>query len=193
MKEQFIELLKTTGRENIDLLIEWLEKETDFFTAPASSKYHLSYEGGLLEHSLNVYDELMKECNVSNKDILTSIIIVSLLHDICKANYYKVSYRNVKNKEGKWVQEPYYSVEDAEPLGHGEKSVILIQKFIKLTDEEIMAIRWHMGGFEAKDNYTYLNKAFNQSELALKLHIADLKATYLIENKKVDKDESILQ
>lgn len=184
MKEQFIELLKATGRENIDLLIEWLEKETDFFTAPASTKYHLSYEGGLLEHSLNVYYELMKECNVSNKDILTSIIIVSLLHDICKANYYKLSYRNVKNKEGKWVQEPYYSVEDAEPLGHGEKSVILIQKFIKLTDEEIMAIRWHMGGFEAKDNYIYLSKAFNQSELALKLHIADLKATYLIENKE---------
>ena len=184
MKEKFIELLKVTRRENIDLLIKWLEKETDFFTAPASTKYHLSYEGGLLEHSLNVYDGLMKEYNVSNKDILISIIIVSLLHDICKANYYKVSYRNVKNKENKWVQEPYYSVEDEEPLGHGEKSVILIQKFIKLTDEEIMAIRWHMGGFEPKDNYKYLNSAFLKSELALRLHIADLKATYIVEKEQ---------
>ena len=188
MKEKFIELLKETGRENIDLLIEWLEKETDFFTAPASTKYHLSYEGGLLEHSINVYLELLNEYKSFSRKNIVSIVIVGLLHDICKANYYKVSYRNVKNKEGEWVQEPYYSVEDAEPLGHGEKSVILVQKFIKLTDEEIMAIRWHMGGFEAKDNYTYLSKAFNQSELALKLHIADLKATYLIENKK-EKEE----
>ena len=184
MKKHFIKLLKSTERKDIDLLIKWLEEETDFFTAPASSKYHLSYEGGLLEHSINVFDELMREHSPADLKELNTNIIVSLLHDICKANYYKVSYRNVKNNEGKWVQEPYYSVEDAEPLGHGEKSVILIQKFIKLTDEEIMAIRWHMGGFEAKDNYTYLSKAFNQSELALKLHIADLKATYLIENKE---------
>ena len=183
MKDEFIYLLKNTKRENIDKLIEWLEKETDFFSAPASTKYHLNYEGGLLVHSLNVFRELMKEYNPRNKKEISSVVIVSLLHDICKANYYKIDYKNVKDEEGKWIKEPYYIVNDLDPLGHGEKSVILIQKFIKLSDEEILAIRWHMGGYEPKENYQYLSKAFSKCELALKLHIADLKATYLIENK----------
>lgn len=161
----------------MDELIDWLEKETDFFEAPASSKYHLSKEKGLLEHSLNVYDVLEKELGTSSNEAK----ITALLHDICKANYYKVDYRNQKNNEGNWVKVPYYKIDDDFPMGHGEKSVILALRYIKLTDEEIAAIRWHMGLSEVKENYTYLNKAFKKYPLALYLHIADLKATYIKE------------
>lgn len=177
MKEQYIELIKETKRKGINKLIKWLET-TDFFTAPASTRYHLARETGLLEHSLNVYQNLLVEDEGHDLD---SLIIVALLHDICKANYYSVSERNVK-RENEWVKELYYCVDDQFPIGHGEKSVILIQKFIDLKEEEIAAIRWHMGAYEPKDNYTYLNKAFEKYPLALYLHIADLKATYKDEN-----------
>lgn len=181
LKERFINLLKCTGREGIDNLINWLENETDFFTAPASTQYHLAVEGGLLKHSLNVYYELINEFYTNDYAITPSVIISALLHDICKINSYELSSKNVKNKDGKWEQVPCYISNDTLPLGHSEKSIILIQKFIELTDEEITAIRWHMGGFEAKENYRYLNNAFNKCELAVKLHIADLRATYIIE------------
>lgn len=180
MKEKFIDLLKSTKRKGMDDLIEWLEKETDFFKAPASSKYHLSFEGGLLRHSLNVYEELIASAHITPKQ-LESAKIVSLLHDICKVNYYKKGKKNIKNSGGKWEEADYYFTDDQFSLGHGEKSVILIQRFIHITDEEIMAIRWHMGGYEPKDNYNYLNKAFSEYELALELHIADLRATYILE------------
>lgn len=187
MKKQYIDLLLATKRKGIDNLIEWLET-TDFFTAPASTNYHLSKEGGLLEHSLNVYDELLKEIVVEGLDINnSSLVIVSLLHDLCKANYYSVSERNVK-KDNKWIKEPYYTVNDQFPIGHGEKSVIIIQKYIELTNEEIASIRWHMGGYESKENYSYLSKTFSEYPLALMLHIADLKSTYLNE-KGSDIDE----
>lgn len=187
MKKQYIDLLLATKRKGIDNLIEWLET-TDFFIAPASTKYHLSKEGGLLEHSLNVYDELLKEVVVNGLNLdNSSLVIVSLLHDLCKANYYSVSERNVKNGN-KWIKEPYYMVNDQFPIGHGEKSVIIIQKYIELTNEEIVAIRWHMGGYEPKENYAYLNKAFLKYPLALMLHLADLKSTYLNE-KDSDIDE----
>lgn len=178
MKEQYIKLLKETKRKGINKLIKWLET-TDFFTAPASTRYHLARETGLLEHSLNVYQNLLIEADLCYSS--DSLIIVALLHDICKANYYSVSERNVK-RENEWVKEPYYTIDDQFPIGHGEKSVILIQKFIDLTKEEIAAIRWHMGAYESKDNYIYLNKAFEKYPLALYLHIADLKATYIDEN-----------
>lgn len=187
MKKQYIDLLLATKRKGIDNLIEWLET-TDFFIAPASTKYHLSKEGGLLEHSLNVYDELLKEVVVNGLNLdNSSLVIVSLLHDLCKANYYSVSERNVKN-DNKWIKEPYYTVNDQFPIGHGEKSVIIIQKYIELTNEEIVAIRWHMGGYESKENYSYLSKVFSEYPLALMLHIADLKSTYLKE-KDSDIDE----
>lgn len=182
MKEKFIELLISTQREGIENLIQWLEKETDFFTAPASTKYHLTYEGGLLEHSLNVYEELKDELGFPDDNVPDSVVIVSLLHDICKANYYQIDKKWQKNEKNEWEEVPYYSTNDLFPLGHGEKSVILLQRFIELTDDEIMAIRWHMGSFESKDNYKYLNEAFNHYSLALELHIADLKATYFREN-----------
>ncbi len=180
MKEKFIELLRSTKREGIDELINFLEK-TDFFTAPASTKFHNSFEGGLLAHSMNVYSALKQLVGDQwNED---TIIITSLLHDICKLNMYKVDYRNKKDETGTWVKEPYYTTDDMIPLGHGEKSVMMISEFIKLTKEELYAIRWHMGGYEPKENYSYISKAYEKYPLAVYTHMADLMATYIIENR----------
>jgi len=185
-KKKFIELLLSTKREGMDKLVNYLENETDFFEAPASTKYHSSYVGGLLIHSLNVFKRLM-QLRISDNEELTkesenTKIIVALLHDICKTNFYKISEKNVKDKEGNWVKQPYYIADDKFPVGHGEKSVIILQKFINLTDDEILAIRWHMGAYDPKDNYQQLGNSFNKSPLAVSLHIADLQATYLDEN-----------
>ena len=156
MKQRSIELLKATNRPSIDNLLDFLDR-TDFYTAPASTKFHNSFEGGLLKHSLNVYDALKDLTKGAWSD--DTIAIVALLHDICKVNQYKVDYRNKKNDEGIWVKEPYYTTDDLMPLGHGEKSVMIISEFIKLTKEELYAIRWHMGGYEPKENYSYIAKA----------------------------------
>ena len=185
-KERFIELLRKINREGIDELISYLSINTDFFEAPASTRFHGSYQGGLVEHSLNVFDRLLYNVSTSDLNINIeneSIMIISLLHDICKSNFYKETTRNVKNEtSGKWEQVPYYTVEDQYPLGHGEKSVMIISKFIKLTDEEIMCIRWHMGFSEPKENYSYLSKAIEKYPTILFLMNADMEATYFIEN-----------
>lgn len=178
-KDLFIDLLKSTRRKGINNLIEYLENN-DFFYAPASTKYHLACEGGLLKHSLNVYFNLLKFCE--NEYQKETLIIVALLHDVCKANYYKKSFKNIKNEAGKWVSTQTYVTDDILPLGHGEKSVIIIQKYIDLSVEEILAIRWHMGLSESKDNYRYLSTAFSNCALAVWLHMSDLKATYIDEH-----------
>lgn len=183
MKEKFIELLKNTKREGIENLITFLEK-TDFFTAPASTRFHGSYEGGLLEHSLKVYEIFKEKVKTSVIDVPVSedsIIIIALLHDICKANFYKVDYRNAKNEFGEWVKVPYYTVDDTIPYGHGEKSVMMISEYIKLTVEEKYCIRWHMGFTEPKEIYTTLGQAFKKYPLALLTHEADLEATYFFD------------
>lgn len=181
MKEKFIELLRSTNREGIEKLIDFLDR-TDFYTAPASTRFHNSFESGLLAHSMNVYTSLKKL--VGNEWPEDTIIIVSLLHDICKVNMYKVDYRNKKDENGVWVKEPYYTTDDLMPLGHGEKSVMIISEFIKLSKEELYAIRWHMGGFEPKENYGYLAKAYEKYPLAVYTHIADIMATYILEGQK---------
>lgn len=181
MKEKFIELLRSTNREGIERLIDFLDR-TDFYTAPASTRFHNSFESGLLAHSMNVYTSLKKL--VGNEWPEDTIIIVSLLHDICKVNMYKVDYRNKKDENGVWVKEPYYTTDDLMPLGHGEKSVMIISEFIKLSKEELYAIRWHMGGFEPKENYGYLAKAYEKYPLAVYTHIADIMATYILESQK---------
>jgi hypothetical protein len=181
MKEKFIELLRSTNREGIEKLIDFLDR-TDFYTAPASTRFHNSFESGLLAHSMNVYTSLKKL--VGNEWPEDTIIIVSLLHDICKVNMYKVDYRNKKDENGVWVKEPYYTTDDLMPLGHGEKSVMIISEFIKLSKEELYAIRWHMGGFEPKENYGYLAKAYEKYPLAVYTHIADIMATYILESQK---------
>ncbi len=180
MKEEFIELLKSTKRENIDKLIEFIEK-TDFFKAPASTRFHGNYEGGLLEHSMKVYEILKHKVknSVISMDVKDeSLIVIALLHDICKVNYYKVDYRNAKNEFGEWEKVPYYTVEDTIPYGHGEKSVMMISEYIKLTVEEKYCIRWHMGFTEPKELYGTLGEAFKKYPLALLMHEADLEATY---------------
>ena len=128
MKEEFLQLLRSTNRENIEDLIEFITK-TDFFEAPASTRFHGSREHGLLEHSLKVYEILKYKAEHSVTDIKTpqeSLILIALLHDLCKANYYKIDYRNAKNALGVWEKVPYYTVDDTIPYGHGEKSVMMI-------------------------------------------------------------------
>ncbi len=180
MKERYLELLRTIKREGIEELIKYLES-SDFFTAPASTKFHGDYEGGLLEHSLKVYDilcEKLKNPGIEINVTEDTIKIVALLHDICKTNFYKIDYRNAKNALGVWEKVPYYTIEDTIPYGHGEKSVMMITEYIKLTGEEKYAIRWHMGFSEPKEVYNSLGLAIKKYPLVLLVHEADLEATY---------------
>lgn len=179
MKDQIIKLLKSTNREGIENLIEFLEK-SDFFTAPASTRFHGNYEGGLAEHSFKVYEVLKEKVEFTKMDVPEDTIIISaLLHDICKTYYYKIDYRNAKNNLGVWEKVPYYTVEDTIPYGHGEKSVMMLTEYIKLTNEEKYAIRWHMGFSEPKELYSTLGQAYKKYPFALMLHEADMEATYL--------------
>lgn len=183
MKEEFIELLRSTKREGIEEIIQFIEK-TDFYKAPASTRFHGNYEGGLLEHSMKVYEILKHKVKNAVVDLNVSddtIIIIALLHDICKVNYYKVDYRNAKNERGEWEKVPYYTVDDTIPYGHGEKSVMMLTEYMKLTSEEKYAIRWHMGFTEPKEVYNTLGQAFKKYPVALMLHEADLEATYLFD------------
>lgn len=183
MKEQFINLLKTVKRDGINDVINFLEK-SDFFKAPASTRFHGSYEGGLVEHSMKVYEILSQKVKNASIDISVSeetLIIVALLHDICKSNFYKVDYRNAKNSFGEWEKVPYYTIDDTIPYGHGEKSVMMITEYMKLTNEEKYSIRWHMGFTEPKENYSTIGVAYKKYPLALLLHEADLEATYFFD------------
>ena len=172
MKEEFIKLLEETNREGMDKLIDFL-KHSDFFTAPASTRFHGSFEQGLLQHSMKVYEILKQKAGDSD-----SVRIIALLHDICKVNFYKIDYRNAKNELGVWEKVPYYTIEDTIPYGHGEKSVMMISEFIKLTPEERYAIRWHMGFTEPKELYGTIGIAYKKYPIALLVHEADLEATY---------------
>lgn len=195
VRDKFIEIFKTNiKREGADKLLEFIcSPSSDFFTAPASARYHSAYEGGLCEHSINVYeclkayldrDVARTKYNLNYSD--ESIAIVALLHDLCKMNIYKVSYRNAKNAEGVWEKVPYYEFDDALPYGHGEKSVYMITPFMKLSREEAFAIRYHMG-FSNVENQMATNnvsKAFEMYPLAFALSTADMEATYYLENEK---------
>ena len=202
---RFEGLLASVDRAGIDKLLGYIRK-TDFYAAPASTRFHLACEGGLLQHSLNVYDCLIakKESPVW-KPILAeipdeSLIIMALLHDLCKANFYKEGTKNQKTYDPEKVAaaEPWqrkhdqmgdfiwetvktYQVDDQLPLGHGEKSVMLIQCYIRLTMQEVMAIRWHMGFSEAKENYNAVGQAMEKYPVVLALHEADLEATKILE------------
>ena len=184
-KEDFCNIFQqTVTRKGADKLLAWLE-QGDFFTAPASTRYHLAEDGGLCLHSLHVYDRLDKlvksECVEVSQE---SVAICGLLHDLCKTGFYKKEMRNVK-VNGVWQEKPYFSIEDQFPYGHGEKSVFLIERFLRLTTEEAMAIRWHMGGFDdaVRGGSYAINGAYNQFPLAVCLHIADIQATYFDERK----------
>lgn len=186
LRDEFVEIYKKNiSRQGSEELLKWLSN-TDFFTAPASTKYHCACEGGLLQHSLNVYKVLMERYFNAETENAESFAICALLHDLCKAQFYKVSTRNVKNETtGAWEKQPFYQVEDSFPYGHGEKSVFLIERFMRLKTSEAMAIRWHMGGFDesAKAGGFSMSLAFDKFPLAVKLHISDLEATYLREKR----------
>lgn len=186
-KERFINICKTyIKRDGIENLLDWLEK-SDFYTAPASTRFHGNYSGGLLSHSLNVYDSLrllIKAGNIS--DISEeSVAIVALFHDLCKANFYKTVLKNVKDEAtNTWVKKETYEICDNFPIGHGEKSCIILQWFLKqLKVEELLAIRYHMGGFDnaVKGGDFSISNAYNKTKLAPLLHLADMYATYIVE------------
>ncbi len=188
-QERFMRIFREKiTREGADKLLDFLVK-SDFFTAPASTRYHLACEGGLLQHSLNVYDCLvdilnrprMKELyKISYSD--ESIAIAGLLHDICKVNFYKTSYRNVKDESGKWVSAPYYTIEDPLPYGHGEKSVYIVSGFIRLSRDEAFAIRYHMG-FSGTEDTNNVGRALEMFPLAYAVCCADMEAAFLMEGK----------
>ncbi len=188
-KEKFLQIYnENITREGADKLLDFLQNKSDFFTAPASTRYHNAFEGGLLRHSLNVYEcmcEYMKRERVSDNYGLNAsaetIAVTALLHDICKVNFYKVSMRNAKNEAtGQWEKVPYYEINDTLPYGHGEKSVYMISGFMRLSREEAMAIRWHMG-FSGTEDKNSIGKALEMYPLAFALSVADMEATYFLE------------
>lgn len=181
----------------MDKLIEFIRK-SDFYTAPASTRFHNCHESGLLEHSLNVYDCLCaKKASGIWQSVLSqlseeTLILIALLHDLCKTYTYEVEFKNKKiySEHGKksdsngrfdWETVPGYTVNDRFPYGHGEKSVMMIEQFIKLSPVERYAIRWHMGFTEPKENWNTLSAAMRIYPLILAVHEADLEATYIIE------------
>lgn len=188
-KEKFVEIYnRFVKREGADKLLDYLLK-SDFFTAPASTNFHSNYKGGLCDHSLKVYERFRRILAYEYGEKWTEKVseetaaVVALLHDICKVDFYKEDFRNVKDENGVWVKKPYFAVEDKLPYGHGEKSVYIISSYIKLTREEAMAINWHMGGFDQRvmgGSYA-LSGAFYSYPLAFLFHMADVQATYLDE------------
>lgn len=187
-RDRFIETYQQyITRDGSTELLDWLDKRTDFFTAPASTRFHGAYREGLVVHSLNVFDLLYKRNQLEENENAESVAIVSLLHDVCKAEFYKETTRNVKSEiTGQWEKVPYYSIDDRYPFGHGEKSVYLIERFMRVKPTEAIAIRWHMGGFDdnARIGGFGVANAFGKYPLAVKLHLCDLEATYLLEIQK---------
>lgn len=190
-KKEFVAIFKEhIHRDGADKLLEYLMSErSDFFTAPASTKFHGDYNMGLVTHSVNVYHCLkdylararcLSEYNMNYSD--ETIALVALLHDVCKINCYHKYLRNVKNEEGVWEQVAAFNFEDPEPFGHGEKSVFLISKFLRLTNEEAYAIRFHMG-FSEEGSGRNAGRAFEKYPLALALNVADMEASYYVDDK----------
>ena len=203
---RFEKELSKVQRPGMDRLLNYI-RNSDFYTAPASTKYHLSCEGGLLQHSLNVLDALqgmmIKENDGQNEDgtprikyhyavagqfVVTipeeSLIIIALLHDICKTHFYAVSTRNAKNEQtGQWEKVPYYTVKDRMPLGHGAKSAMLVKEYINLSSPELYAIWWHMGFSDTSDAAT-LGQAIEKYPIIWALHNADMMASKFMEGEK---------
>lgn len=169
-KETFLSICREDiKRDGIEDLLKWLE-DSDFFAAPASTRFHGNYEGGLCEHSLNVHRELTRLNDIYQLGYSKeTIAVTALFHDLCKVNYYKRGTRNVKDENGNWVVKEVYEVDARVPLGHGEKSCIILQWYIKLSLEELLAIRWHMGGFDSATkgaDHDYMANAFRYFDAA---------------------------
>ena len=191
-KEEFISLYREfIHREGSEALLDYLENKSDFFICPASARYHGAYAGGLCDHSLNVYHCLVDYLARERVQELyglevpaESVAISALLHDLCKVGCYRAGTRNVKNEvTGQWEKVPTFFYEDPLPYGHGEKSVYIISGFMKLTRQEAMAIRWHMG-FSGGEDARLVGQALEQYPLAFALSIADMEATYFLEGEQ---------
>ena len=187
-RERFIEIFKNNiKRDGADKLLDYLlSPASDFFTAPASSRFHSAYEGGLLDHSLNVYDCLVSYLSSDRAKAFgfnysdESIAIVALLHDLCKVGVYKKGFRNVKDDRGVWQRVDTFEYDDQLPYGHGEKSVYIISGYMRLTREEAFAIRYHMG-YSSTEDARNVSAAFEMFPLAFALSVADSEATYYVE------------
>jgi len=191
-KESIRDLLLSTSRPGMERLVDWIEQKTDFYSAPASTKYHLACKGGLARHSLNVYELLAGKVSAGLLDIRKeTIIITALLHDLCKVNFYVMEKKNVRegskinaygSEVANWVEKEVWAVHDSFPVGHGEKSCFYIQSFIRLTDEEYAMIRLHMGsdrnGFP--DPFTETANLFPS---VIAIHTSDIEAAFIIENR----------
>lgn len=195
--------LAKVNRPGIDKLLAYIRK-SDFYKAPASTKYHLSCEGGLLQHSLNVLDALRTVLTpmpngelayiVAGKSVTTeyipgdTVILIALLHDICKTYFYTTSMRNAKNEQtGKWEKVPYFTVKDRMPLGHGDKSVMIIKQYIDLTTPEMYAI-WHHMGFTENADFQTLTNAIDQFPIIWAMHTADMMASRFMEDEAGNKE-----
>lgn len=200
--QRFESELKKVNRPGMDKLLAYIRK-SDFYSAPASTRYHLSCEGGLLQHSLNVldtlrgllmvYDETNWEYLVAEREVCIipdeSVTIMALLHDLCKTHYYKTSTRNIKNEQtGKWEKAPFYTVDDKMPLGHGSKSAMLAMQFIKLTSTEMYAIWHHMGFTDQGADFGTVGRAMELHPAVLALHTADMMASRLMEDEGGNKE-----
>lgn len=189
IKAEFTQIYtENITREGADKLLDYLTNKCDFFTAPASTRYHSAYDGGLAQHSVNVYRCLkdylerprVRELYKMNRYTEEQIAVVALLHDLCKVDTYKRDFRNVKNEQGVWEKVPTYKTEDELPYGHGEKSVYMIGGFMRLSREEAMAIRWHMG-FSGTEDKNLVGRALEKYPLAFALSTADMEASYFLE------------
>jgi hypothetical protein len=187
-KERFVSIYRDKiRREGSEALLKFLMSESsDFFIAPASTRYHGAEIGGLCRHSLNVYECL---CDILSRRRMKevygirysdeSIAVAALLHDVCKVNFYRMDSRNVK-KNGVWETVPYFTIDDQLPYGHGEKSVYIVSGYMKLTRDEAFAIRYHMGFSGTEDN-SQVGRALEMFPLAYALCVADMEAAYFME------------
>lgn len=196
IQETFVEIYQEhIKRDGADKFLEYLTgSASDFFTAPASTRYHGAYSGGLAEHSINVYrclkaylerERVQEVYGMHYSD--ETIALVALLHDVCKIGCYKTSTRNVKDENGVWQKVPYFQFDDPLPYGHGEKSVYIISGFMRLSREEAFAIRFHMG-FSGNEDKNSVGKALEKFPLAFALSVADMEATYFLEGEEKIKE-----
>lgn len=181
-KIRIIELLKSTERAGMDRLIDWMENKSDFFTAPASTKYHLHCKGGLARHSLNVYERLKAKVDLGLLELKEdTVIITALLHDVCKANFYAVQKRNRKI-DGQWVEVEEWGIDEKLPIGHGEKSCYIVQTCMRISPEEFAMIRFHMGR-ESESFNDYFSKAAAVFPGVAAIHTADLESAFIVESR----------
>lgn len=197
-KQRFIDLCNEhIHREGLDKVLAYLEK-SDFYTAPSSTRFHLNEDGGLCLHSMNVfeaackiYNEMAKPAIVNGTSPFTeevsmeSIAIATLFHDLCKIKLYHKTERWKKDDKNRWVSYPGYEVKDDFPLGHGEKSCLMLSWYMRLKPEEMLAIRWHMGMFDMGESGTPLRMSFfsatDKSSLVSIVHAADFLTSNLWE------------